>query len=97
MVQSLDASSANWVNLAELEALSLDTQLDSMLIDTGAARSPADPIRQPASIEQPLSVSRVQSSYQSAGLVDSTLVFTFTVTNNQSPLQIPAVRVRHSD
>jgi hypothetical protein len=45
----------------------------------------------PPSLVNPISVSRMQSAYTRADALGSTLVITFTVTNNQAPVSIPEI------
>jgi hypothetical protein len=45
----------------------------------------------PPTITNPFSVSRMQSAYTRADAIGSTLVITFTVTNNQSPVNVPDI------
>ena len=53
--------------------------------------SPAEALAppQPAALDSPISVSRVQSAYRAADAISETLVITFTVTNNLPPAQLP--------
>ena len=45
----------------------------------------------------PLSVSRVQSAYRASDAVSGTLTVTFTVTNNEQPVNVPAVPLASAD
>jgi hypothetical protein len=45
----------------------------------------------PSSLANSISVSRMQSAYSRADAIGSTLVITFTVTNNQSPVNVPDI------
>jgi hypothetical protein len=67
--------------------LGLDSQPNGMLMDIDAMQAPAQ--REPASLTNPISVSRVQSAYRPTDAMASTLVVTFTVTNNRPPAFIP--------
>jgi len=73
-------------NLREMGLLTADGQPNGLLLDVGALQT-AEP--EPASVSAPLSISRVQSAYRAADAVSSTLVITFTVTNNLPPLSSP--------
>jgi hypothetical protein len=73
--------------LSDIGVLNSDGQPNGMLIDVDALQAEAR--RKPASLGEPLSISRVQSVYWAADAVSSILVITFTVTNNQSPAIVP--------
>lgn len=62
-----------------------------MLMDIGALEDTREVARQPAALANPISVSRVQSSYEPVSGSPATLVVTFTVTNNQPPVMVPEV------
>jgi transglutaminase-like putative cysteine protease len=44
---------------------------------------------EPSALAEPISLSRVQSTYVASGGVTDTVVLTYTVTNNQSPVNVP--------
>ncbi len=48
---------------------------------------------EPAALAEPISLSRVQSTYVAGGGVTGTVVLTFTVTNNRAPAIVPEVPV----
>ncbi|HEY0733873.1 MAG TPA: transglutaminase domain-containing protein, partial [Herpetosiphonaceae bacterium] len=77
-------------DLAATSLLGPNGEPDGILIDAGAQEMAAnDTPHAPDALTQPLSVSRVQSAYQSTDTVSSTLVVTLTVTNNQLPMSSP--------
>jgi len=59
------------------------------LMDVGARTNASS--RAPASLDSPLSVSRIQSAYRAADAISGTMVVTFTVTNNLSRAIAPII------
>ena len=77
--------------LASLNALSANGEPEGMLMDVSALErlQQQAPPTEPTSLRNPLTISREQSAYSASAAVDNTLIVTFTVTNNQPPINIP--------
>ncbi len=69
--------------------------LQSTLVNrsTNIATLEANAQHKPATLVNPISISRMQSSDLAAGVVSGTLTITFTVTNNQIPSVVPQLPV----
>lgn len=52
---------------------------------------------QPSSFSSPLSISKVQSTHYPSGLIDNTVLITYTITNNQLPANLPTMGMMRSD
>jgi len=71
-------------HLFQMGAFDPSAQPHGMLVDVGALQ--ADEEDSPVSSPYPLSVSRVQSVYAPGEALSSTLIITFSVTNNRPPV-----------
>lgn len=81
--------------LGGLELFSTGGEPNGMLMDVsaiqGLAATVQTTLQQPASLQNPLSVSRTQSTYSAEAALNNTLLVTFTVTNNQPPVSFPEI------
>lgn len=68
-------------------ALGPNGEPNGMLVDTGALLLGSQ--HTATSLATPLSISRSQSAYRSADTISGTVIITFTVTNNQQPINAP--------
>jgi len=82
--------------IAALQSFSRQgTSTSGMLMDAGASASATAHV--PATLANPLSISRIQSAYRAGDAISGTLVVTFTVTNNLSPAITPTVPASTTD
>jgi hypothetical protein len=77
---------AAWLSVGAAEAAGAETaEIDELLLE--GLLGVGGLVTEPAVLAEPLTISRVQSAYQAG----STVVVSYTVTNNQPPANIPNV------